>query len=339
MLWRPSAWRIPEENGGDEDWQAAYDWLCQARRHAPPDADVWHLRFHWATAGARLRRQVEAGEYRLAPMCLVGPPGHERRAQWCAQDALVLKWVALRVTGLLPSHPRCAHLKGQGGGRQSVREVGQAVRSGAYAFVYRTDIRGYYRHIRKGQVMQLVERYVSAPALRSIIRQYLYYSVEDGGEFYTPKAGICRGCALSPLIGASLLYHVDAHFASMGGVFYARYMDDFVVLTGHRWPLRRAVKTLHAYFTQGGFEAHPDKTQLGRIEHGFDWLGVWYGRAGTAIATRALTNHHARRLRLYEQARRRGLSVTATEARVLAYEARWKNWAEGMLRAAGTVST
>ncbi|CAI2532683.1 Retron-type reverse transcriptase [Serratia fonticola] len=167
--------------------------------------------------------------------------------------------------------------------------------------------------------------------LVELIEQYLYYSVEDAGEFYTPEHGICRGCALSPLIGGSLLHHVDSYFSTMEGTFYARYMDDFVLLTRTRWQLRRCVKRLHEFFNLGGFETHPDKTQLGRIEHGFDWLGVWFTLAGTTIAPRVLENHRARRMRLYEQARRQGLSVTDTEARVQTYEARWKIWAERML--------
>ena len=63
-------------------------------------------------------------------------------AQWSAQDALVLKWVVLLAEPLLPKPARCAHLKGHGGGRASLSEVRQALRSGEYAFVYRTDIKG-----------------------------------------------------------------------------------------------------------------------------------------------------------------------------------------------------
>jgi RNA-directed DNA polymerase len=190
---------------------------------------------------------------------------------------------------------------------------------------------GYYRHIRKAQVLSQVRWHVDDPVLVDLIEQYLYYSVEDAGEFHTPEHGICRGCALSPLIGGSLLHHVDSYFSTMEGTFYARYMDDFVLLTRSRWQLRRCVKRLHEFFNLGGFETHPDKTQLGRIEHGFDWLGVWFTLTGTTIAPRALENHRARRMRLYEQARRQGLSVTETEARVQTYEARWKIWAARML--------
>lgn len=160
----------------------------------------------------------------------------------------------------------------------------------------------------------------------------MYYSVEDGREITTPEQGICRGCALSPLIGASLLHHVDSYFAAQENVFYLRYMDDFVLLTRTRWQLRRSVKRMHEFFNLSGFATHPDKTQLGRIEHGFDWLGLWFTPTGTSIAPRALENHRAQRMRLYEQARRRGLSQTAIDERVQAYEARWNIWAKGMLR-------
>ncbi|WP_315901776.1 reverse transcriptase domain-containing protein [Serratia fonticola] len=97
--------------------------------------------------------------------------------------------------------------------------------------------------------------------LTDLIEQHLYYSVEDGGEIVTPQQGICRGCALSPLIGASLLHYVDGYFATKERTFYTRYMDDFVLLTRTRWHLRSCVKQLHHYFNLGGFETHPDKTQ------------------------------------------------------------------------------
>jgi hypothetical protein len=65
---------------------------------------------------------------------------------------------------------------------------------------------------RKPQVDTLFCRNVGEPILRDLFRQYLYYSIEDGGEIETPKVGIARSCSLSPLVGASLLYHYDSDF-------------------------------------------------------------------------------------------------------------------------------
>ncbi|ELY3087856.1 transposase [Klebsiella aerogenes] len=315
-------------------WHHAWRWLCHQRKRAPEQADIWHLRYHWPQTGDALRRQVEGGHYRLRPM-RVYRRGGRAWVQWDAQDALVLKWVSLNIAGVLPAHRHCLHIRGRAV-RQSVSEVAESLSGDGFRFVYRTDIRGYYRHIRKEQVMHIVQHYVADPVLQDLIRQYVYYSVEDGGEFYTPEHGICRGCALSPLIGAAILYHADNHFTARPGIYYARYMDDFLFFTRTRHQLRWCIKALYAFFEEGGFERHPDKTQAGRIERGFDWLGVWFGSEGPAIAPRAIANHRERRLQLYEQARRRGLSEAETTLRVQAYETRWMTWAEGMLKAAST---
>ncbi len=109
-------------------------------------------------------------------------------------------------------------------------------------------------------------------------------------------------------------------------------MDDFVLLTRTRWPLRRGIARLADYFDTGGFERHPDKTQTGRLQNGFDWLGVWFTDNRPAIALRALNNHRERRVRLYEQARRRGMTHEEASERVRAYDARWNGWADGLLQ-------
>lgn len=253
---------------------------------------------------------------------------------WSAPDALVLKWVALQVEKMLPRPEACHHLKGKGV-RYSLREVSEALSSGRFTFVHRTDIRGYYEHIRKAQLVSLVNRFVPDLVCRALITQYAHYSVEYGGEIHTPANGIPRSSALSPHLGASLLHHIDGYYRSLNPeeVFYVRYMDDFLLLTRTRWQLRRGIARLAEFFDLSGFERHPDKTQTGRIRHGFDWLGVWFGPEGPAIAPRAVNNHRERRARLFEQARRRGMTAEAASERVRAYDARWTIWAEGMLAA------
>lgn len=163
---------------------------------------------------------------------------------------------------------------------------------------------------RQDPLVSLINRRVSDPVCRDLVTQFACYSVEDGRGIRTPAKGIPRGCALSPLIGAALLHHIDGDFTSLNeeDVFYVRYMDDFLLLTRTRWQLRRGIARLAEYFSAGGFERHPDKTQTGRIHNSFDWTGVWFGPAGASIAPRAVNNHRERRVRLYEQARRRGMS-------------------------------
>ena len=102
-------------------------------------------------------------------------------------------------------------------------------------------------------------------------------------------------------------------------------MDDFVILTYSRWQLRKQVKQLNKYLASLGFEKHPDKTFIGKVSRGFDWLGAWLTDKGVVgIAPRALTNHREKVRRLYEQTRH--WSKTKQARRVSDYRARWKIW-------------
>lgn len=322
----------------------AWQWLCEQRAAAPEGAEVWDLRFRQDNDAAWLREltsRVLRGGYRLSPMQLYGT-GPDRRAVWGAQDALVLKWVALSLQPLLPLHPACEHVKGHGGGKPSVTTLSallmQKKTDGrAYPWVCRTDIRGYYRNISKQTLSAQVRRHVTCPVLRDLVDQYLHYTVEDGGTFHTPDKGISRGCPLSPLMGALHLYDMDAHFAGQKTIHYARYMDDIIILAKSRWQLRKYTRQLKQWFSEYGFEAHPDKTFTGRTEKGFDWMGAWLTHEGvTDIAPRAKANHREKVRRLYERLARVPLWARKREAqrihaKVSTYRKRWTIWAGALL--------
>ena len=56
-------------------------------------------------------------------------------------------------------------------------------------------------------------------------------------------------------------------------VFYARYMDDWVVMTNSQWVLKRAVRRCNRVLKALKVEKHPFKAFIGRISHDFDILG------------------------------------------------------------------
>ncbi|MEG5532076.1 reverse transcriptase domain-containing protein [Enterobacter ludwigii] len=325
-----------------EALDAAWQWLCDARKGAPDNADIWHLRHHWHRTRDDLLTRLLNGTYRLTPMLLTKKrPHHDRQVMWGAQDALVLKWTALLITPDLDLHPRCEHVKGHGGGPQSVRRMHDALTTQKYTRVCRTDVKGYYRHINKDRLMHQVKQHITDPVLQGLIHQYLHYTVEDGGEFHTPESGIARGCALSPLMGALHLHAMDTWFAGQmerakknnkPGIYYARYMDDIVILAHTRWQLRRQVRALNQFFNEGGFCQHPDKTFIGRTERGFDWMGAQMSDTGVeGIAHRARTNHLERLRRLYERVRK--WPAARRQARMSQYRKRWKIWAGAILLA------
>ena len=68
------------------------------------------------------------------------------------------------------------------------------------------------------------------------------------------------------------LKRLDERMATLG-LFYARFMDDWVVLAPTRWKLRKAVRIVNETLAELKVEQHPDKTFIGRISRGFEFLG------------------------------------------------------------------
>jgi len=125
-------------------------------------------------------------------------------------------------------------------------------------------------------------------------------TVERGGLYCEIRTCISRGCPLSPLLGALYLRWLDERMEAHD-LYYVRYMDDVLVLTKTHWQLRRAVRILNRTFRELKVLQHPDKTLIGRIEKGFDFLGYYYSREYLQVAIKTVSNFAERLHRLYEQ--------------------------------------
>src|ERR1019366_5166838 len=100
-------------------------------------------------------------------------------------------------------------------------------------------------------------------------------------------------------------------------------MDDILILAPTRWQLRGAVKLVNQTLGALSLEKHPDKTFIGRIERGFDFLGYHFGPAGLRVAEKTITNFIEKASWLYEQKRSAGSAAGAFEM----YIRRWLRWA------------
>ncbi|NES75445.1 MAG: hypothetical protein F6K06_06285 [Okeania sp. SIO1H4] len=159
--------------------------------------------------------------------------------------------------------------------------------------------------------------YVRDPVVLDLVGQYLRRFVSDGGIYVDIERGISLGCPLSPLMGALYLKPLDDRMAAMG-CFYVRYMDDWVVLAPTRWALRRAIKATNQVMAELKVEKHPDKTFIGRVGRGFDFLGYRFAPGGLAVARVTVERFLERVSRLYEQ--------NATASRIEEYARRWLIW-------------
>ena len=105
--------------------------------------------------------------------------------------------------------------------------------------------------------------------------------------------------------------------------FYLRFMDDWIVMVKTKQQLRKIIRLTHKILTQLKLKMHPDKTFLGCIKKGFDFLGVHFGDT-LKISKTSQENHHAKIAQRYTQG--------ARVACIGAYKARWTSWCRSVLK-------
>jgi hypothetical protein len=99
-------------------------------------------------------------------------------------------------------------------------------------------------------------------------------------------------------------------------------MDDILVLAPTRWKLRNAVKVVNEVLGSLKLQKHPDKTYIGRVERGFDFLGYHFC-PGRLTVTKKTVEHFVERARqLYEQERGR----PSRDSQLGEYVRRWIRW-------------
>ena len=233
---------------------------------------------------------------------------------------LVLLAIAIVLTQHLNPHlsPKCYHLAGTGGLKGAVREVSQ--HQDEHTFVFRTDVKGYYASINHHLLMDMLGQYVREEEVLALLWGYLRRYVSDGEKYIDITQGISLGCPLSPLMGALYLKPLDDAMADLG-CFYVRYMDDWVILTPTRWKLRKAIKVVNQVLEGFRLEKHPDKTFIGRITRGFDFLGYWFSPGRVGVAKKTVDRMLDKVSRLYEQ----GVDRICIET----YVNRWWRWVRG----------
>lgn len=314
-------------NASDAVLESAFEWLCQRRKDYSHNDGVWELRFRWQQVKSELKDALNSGRYRFSPLRRV-----RRREDvleiWSARDALVLKAIAVVLSRhLIPElSSRCFHLAGNGGAKAAASEVVDHLDGNP--FVFRTDVKNYYASLDHDILMRQFQRRFDDPRLLDLLSQYLRRTVYDDGLYEDVTRGISLGCPLSPLVGALFLDELDQRMEKLG-VFYVRFMDDWVILAPSRWKLRNAIRVVNQTLAELKVEQHPDKTFIGRVERGFTFLGYHLnsqGLVGVAPSTKA--RFVERVTRLYEQG--------APQTRIGDYVRRWLTWVRSGMRFANS---
>lgn len=301
----------------------AYAWLCHRRLDYPANADIWSFRRNWRDEKQRIRSDLLRGLYRFDALDRVEFRDGSHVDVWTSRDALVLKAMTLCLADVLPASSSCTHIRGHGGAKEAIRQIAHHLPR--HNFVLRTDVKSYYASIDHHLLMDRLSEYVTDKVVLNLLSQYMWRSICYGGNFIDIKRGISLGCPLSPLMAAFYLYELDQRFAR-SGLFYIRFMDDILILAPTHWKIRKAMAVIRSMLDALRLDIHPEKTFIGRILKGFNFLGYHFYDGAVSAAVKTTAKMRETAARLYEQTRREDNSAPLGQ-----YLTRWNAWFRGGL--------
>jgi RNA-directed DNA polymerase len=188
-------------------------------------------------------------------------------------------------------------------------------------------------------LLRQLDKDIANPFIWRLLVQFVKRSVERGGTFKSIHCGISRGCPLSPVIAAYYLKGLDEQMGGDTRYFYRRYMDDVIILAKTRWHLRKAVRTVNQHFNQLKVAQAPDKTFIGRIAKGFDFLGYHFDGKQLTVAAKTVEKHVLHYRQLYEQLSMKKATSDEMALALGLYVKRWQRWAAAGLQGFKTTST
>lgn len=310
---------LMSEVTSSEVLNVAYKHVFNKRKTHHHNSDVWHASHNWLEIEQDIREKLLNGSYNIEPVKIVTSATGETYGYWSTVDAIVLKALSMVLQDRLIDlgvNNDVYHLAGLGGLKGAVRNVAANVRN--YKYLVKSDVASFYKTINHEVLMNECSKYITDKRILRIIEQYANHLEDVQGEYRLITEGISRGCSLSPIMGAIILKSLDYAIGSQ--YWYARYMDDWVILTNTRNKLRSIVKAMHEIMYRLKLRLAPDKTYIGKISKGFDFLGYRFDRSGIiGLAKKTILNFINKVTELYEQ--------NASNQRIGYYIKNWSVWA------------
>ncbi|MBF0360553.1 MAG: hypothetical protein HQK49_06050 [Oligoflexia bacterium] len=303
--------------------EVTYNLIVKKRHNSNHHNDIWNTRKEWVAIKAKLQEQLENGTFRFSPSAQYNIE-KKKLTVYTAIDWIVLKSITNVLTPILietnTKTAKCYNLKGNGGNKKALKDLMSVIDN--YQYVLRTDIKSYYKSINHYKLLDLLAKKIKDRDVLRLIYDYCNQLVWKDGEYKTISIGISLGCPLSPLIGTFYLATLDQEMAKQK-IFYIRYMDDILILAKTRWHLRNAIKVLEQVLNQLELLKHPDKTSIGKIINGFEFLGYFVTKLGLQVGSTSIKRFNEKLTQLYEQ--------NARKNRIGEYIKNWGRYIRGGL--------
>jgi RNA-directed DNA polymerase len=161
--------------------------------------------------------------------------------------------------------------------------VKEAIRAGATHYL-RSDIRDFFTKVPKPRITRFVREQTRDEEFTTLLEQAMATELENADEikdylylFPLEDIGVPQGSSLSAFAGNVVLKDFDFQLNGRN-ITTIRYIDDFVILGPSERAVKKTFSSAASALSQLGMVAYdpdgnPEKSKLGSITDGFDFLG------------------------------------------------------------------
>ena len=144
-----------------------------------------------------------------------------------------------------------------------------------FTHVLDADIKGFFDNIPHEVIMSLVAEEVADGTMLTLLQRFLRAGVMEDGVFKPTSIGTPQGGVISPLLANIVLNQLDWTL-SRAGYRFARYADDFVIVTqSNRQAQEALILVKQTIETQLGLKLSDEKTHISTYGKGYEFLGFF----------------------------------------------------------------
>lgn len=235
---------------------------------------------------ARLSDELRKGIYRPRPIkrVYIDKPGSKEKRPLgipVVRDRVVQSAIRFVIEPIFEKQfrPHSYGFRPNRGCKDALREVVRLLKAG-YTYVVDADLKAYFDSIPQDRLMREVRRYIADGQLLEVIERFLSQDILEGMSRWTPEGGTPQGAVISPLLANLYLHPVDEAMEA-AGYRMIRYADDFVICCRNEAEADKALQKVQQLVEERGLELHPEKTRVvdtTKAGEGFDFLGYHFER-------------------------------------------------------------
>lgn len=210
-------------------------------------------------------------------------------AMYAMRDKVVQQSVAAELGKLYEeSFPdsACAYRKGRSA-LHTLQKLEQFLENNRDCFYLKMDITGFFDHIDQEILEQILRKRIREEDVLEIIKEtWKAKGLSEDGTVHSKEVGIYQGSGLAPVLSNIYLQEFDERMESRCA-FYVRYSDDMLVLDKQREALEEILAYSRECLAAQGLLLKEEKTALGEMSEGFEFLGHRFDAAGKSIPVKA----------------------------------------------------